>query len=179
MCGWRFMSFANYGLLTSPMSRRKHKCLSSWHVLAASNTEFLIFAAIVLGSSSECHFAMLDSVVSTFLRAEMNKTTKPQEERRDFRCFKIKYLSLLEAEIAGATIDCSSRLDINGILTICINNFLHNGLSKVEIELFSSACSSLVTHSQKSRLISNDNKSQSICRGNNNSVEFHAVTKIN
>lgn len=96
MCGWRFMPFANYGLLPFPMSRRKHKCLSSWHVLAASNTEFLILA-IVLSSSSEWHFAMSDSVVSRLLRAETNKT---KEKRRDFRCFKIKYSSLLEAEIA-------------------------------------------------------------------------------
>lgn len=174
VCGWRFMPFTNYGLLASPMSRRKHKCLSSWHVLAASNTEFLIFAAIVLSSSSECHFAMSDSVVSSFLRAETSKTT----EKRDFRCFKIKYLSLLEAEIARGRFDCSKQLDINGNLTICINNFLHND-SKVGIELFPP-----FTHRSIRRAKRADWSRMTINHGvsvvkTKIPSKFHAVTKIN
>lgn len=119
-------------------------------------------------SSSKCHFSMSDSIVSTFLERKRTRR-RCRRKKGDFGCLKIKYLSLLEAATAGGTINCSRELDINGNLTICINNFLHNDLSKVDTELFSlnSRCAQ-----QKGRLISNDNKSRSICRENGNSVEI-------
>lgn len=76
--------------------------------------------------------------MSTFFQAETNKATKPGEERRDFRCFKIKYLSLLEAGTAGAAFDCSRQLDFNGNLTICINNFYTMTYQRLKSNFFPS-----------------------------------------